>query len=127
MPSEILFHHSLEKFLGKILPEGFGGMFLEPLAKELMFPVLSQVLMPLIPEEELHAFSEELRYAKEKGLGESTLSLQKEAREIHDHILSQLQEYFPKDWFDLSLQYYLFASEFQDDERKELALLPGRP
>jgi hypothetical protein len=90
-----------------------GGEVLKVFAHEFLLPVLSQSLLPIIPEEELQAYAEELRYAKAKGLAAATALLQKEADEISDHISGTLRAHFPRGWFELSMQYYFLATSQQ--------------
>lgn len=108
-PSGEILNHAVDFFLNRTAERNLFDFFLIALFRDDLERILQCRLMPLVFEEEIQAFGNELGYAKEKRLESKTEELQREAHDIRNALTQTLERHIPENWRKLSLEYIATA------------------
>jgi hypothetical protein len=109
VPSEQMLAHSLDSFLGRVAQKGFFGRAWVYFFGEATYRGASCRLLPLRPEEEIHAYHSQFRYAREKDLEKKNPDSFKDILNYASELWEILDYHFPPAWSFLASQYYYLA------------------
>lgn len=102
-PSFPLYYAAVARFVSAIVRESPWTGLLFSLFGDFLYARIQCRWLPVLPEEEIKAFTEEVVYAEENGF--ETTRISEEAHVSLEHLSGWLADYFPAEWADLAWQY----------------------
>ncbi|HKY64559.1 MAG TPA: hypothetical protein VJR29_14225 [bacterium] len=120
LPSDEMMYRSLQYFHGLVAEDSLlQGVALSLLGPN-FFDALSCRRLPMIPEEEIHAFMSDLSYGRSQSFARQSPATQRESIEAVSWLIEQVHREFPPSWNGLLADYVRLAEANHQQSRREI-------